>query len=59
LCGAPTEAVTARIRLFRPLRRASWSDLDERLGPDIDLGASPGELTIPIAANEVVTLRLE
>ncbi|MCU1276494.1 MAG: hypothetical protein JWM53_40 [bacterium] len=59
LCGPPNEAVTARIRLFRPLRRACWSDLDERIGPDLDIGAARDELSVRIAANEVVTLRLE
>jgi hypothetical protein len=59
LCGPPGEAVTARVRLFRPLRRAWWSDLDERTGAAIDLRGSPDELAVPIAAHEVVTLRLE
>lgn len=59
LCGPPDAAVTARLRLFRPLARASWSDLDERSGPPLALGAARDELAVPIAANEVVTLRLE
>jgi hypothetical protein len=59
LCGPPNEAVSARVRLFRPLRRACWSDLDERSGPELPLGASRDELAVPIPANEVVTLRLE
>jgi hypothetical protein len=57
LCGPPGGAVTARIRLFRPLRRAWWSDLDERTGEEIAVGGD--ELAVPIAADEVVTLRLE
>ncbi|MDB4968518.1 MAG: hypothetical protein JWN44_4207 [Myxococcales bacterium] len=59
LCGPPGEPVTARIRLFGPLRRACWSDLDERIGAEIDLSGAGDELAVPIAANEVVTLRLE
>jgi alpha-mannosidase len=59
LCGPPNVAVTARIRLFRPLQRAWWSDLDERTGPEIALGGARDELAVPIAANEIVTLRLE
>ncbi|MCU1280746.1 MAG: glycoside hydrolase, family 38, partial [bacterium] len=59
LCGSPTEAVTARVRLFRPLRRAWLSDLDERTGAEIALDGSRDELAVPISANEVVTLRLE
>jgi hypothetical protein len=51
--------VTARIRLFRPLQRAWWSDLDERTGAEIALGDARDELAVPIAANEIVTLRLE
>jgi alpha-mannosidase len=57
LLGPPSQAVTARVRLFRPLRRAWWSDLDERVGDEIAL-PDPDELTVPIAADEVVTLRL-
>jgi alpha-mannosidase len=59
LCGPPNEAVTARVRLFRPLERACWSDLDERPGPELPLSASRDELAVRIPANEVVTLRLE
>jgi mannosylglycerate hydrolase len=59
LCGPPSGAVTARIRLFRPLGRVWWSDLDERPGAEIDVGHSRDELAVPIAANEVLTLRLE
>jgi hypothetical protein len=58
VCGSPTAPVTARIRLFRPIARAWWSDLDERIGAELDLGATRDELTVPVAANEVVTLRL-
>jgi hypothetical protein len=58
LCGPPNDSVTARIRLFRPLRRAWWSDLDERIGAEIDIGDSRDELAIAIPANEVVTLRI-
>jgi alpha-mannosidase len=57
LCGPPGEAVTARLRWFRPLRRACWSDLDERAGAELD--ARGDELAVPIAAHEVVTLRIE
>ena len=59
LCGPPRDAVTARIRLFRPLGRAWWSDLDERIGAEIEVTGSRDELAVPIAADEVVTLRLE
>jgi alpha-mannosidase len=59
LCGSPVESVTARLRLFRPLKRVFWSDLDERIGDEIALDGGRDELTIAIAANEVVTLRLE
>jgi mannosylglycerate hydrolase len=57
LCGPPDVAVTARLRLFRPLRSACWSDLDERTGPAIAIDGD--ELAVPIAANDVVTLRLD
>ncbi len=59
VCGSPTALVTARIRLFRPIRRAWWSDLDERIGAELALGDARDELAIPVAANEVVTLRLQ
>jgi len=59
LCGPPDQAVTARVRLFRPLNRVRWSDLDERLGAEIALGTSGDPLAIPIAPNQVVTLRIE
>jgi alpha-mannosidase len=59
LCGPPRAAVTARIRLFRSIRRAWWSDLDERPGAEIDLGAARDEVAVPIAADDVVTLRIE
>jgi hypothetical protein len=60
LCGSPSDAVTARVRLFRPIRRAWWSDLDEQIGAEIEVGGgSRDELFVPIARNEVVTLRLE
>ena len=58
LCGAPAATVTARLRFFRPVRRACWSDLDERVGPELPRAAAD-ELALPIAANEVVTLRVE
>jgi hypothetical protein len=58
LCGGP-EAVTARLRFFRPLRRAIWSDLDERTGAPIELGPRDDELALPIAAHDVVTVRIE
>ncbi len=57
LTGPPHEAVTARLRLFRPLLRACWSDLDERIGTAIEVDGDT--LTVAIAANEIVTLRLE
>ena len=57
LCGPPSESVTARLRFFRPLRRAWWSDLDERTGAEIVLSGARDELAVPLAANEVVTLR--
>jgi alpha-mannosidase len=56
LCGPPDAAVTARARLFRPVERAFWSDLDERIGDPI--AVSDDELAVPIAPNDVVTLRL-
>ena len=56
LVGPPREAVTARLRLFRPFSRASWSDLDERAGPALALA---DELAVPLPPDEVVTLRLE
>jgi alpha-mannosidase len=56
LCGPPDAAVTARVRLFRPIARAFWSDLDERMGDAIDVAGD--ELAVPIAANDVVTLYL-
>ena len=60
LCGSPTVDVTARLRLFRAIGRATWSDLDERSGPDVARdGSRDDELMVPIAANEVVTLRIE
>ncbi|HEY2744279.1 MAG TPA: hypothetical protein VGL86_06640 [Polyangia bacterium] len=59
VCGAPTAAVTARIRLHRPIRRACWSDLDERIGAALALAGAGDELAVPIAASEVVTLRIE
>ena len=58
LCGPPTGAVTARLRLFRPLQHARRSDLDERLGDELALDGARDELAVPIAAHEVVTLRL-
>lgn len=58
LCGPPGQAVTARLRLFRPLGRACWSDLDERIGSELALDGSRDELAVPIAADEVVTLAL-
>jgi len=59
LCGPPGEAVTARVRFFRPLRRAWWSDLDERIGPEMEISGSRDALSVAIPANEVVTLRME
>jgi hypothetical protein len=59
LCGPPGEAVIARLRFFGPLRRAAWSDLDERSGPPIALGDAVEELAVPIAPDEVITLRLD
>lgn len=56
LCGPPDEALTARLRLFRPLGGARASDLDERVGPALALDGD--ELAVPIAPNEIVTLRL-
>ena len=58
LVGPPAAAVTARLRLHRPLRAAWWSELDERTGAAIDLGATPDTLAFPIAADEVVTVKL-
>jgi alpha-mannosidase len=55
--GPPDEAITARLRLYRPLRRVCASDLDERTGAELAVGGD--ELSLPIPANEVVTLRLE
>lgn len=59
LCGSPTENVIARVRLFRTIRRAFVSDLDERPGAELAVDGSGGALAVPIAANEVVTLRIE
>jgi hypothetical protein len=51
--------VNARVRFFRPWRRAFWSDLDERVGAEIELAGGRDELVVAIPASEVVTLRLE
>ena len=59
VCGSPTERTTARIRFFRPIRRATLSDLDERIGDELAISASREELSVPIAPSEVVTLRIE
>jgi hypothetical protein len=59
LCGPPHDRVTARVRLFRPIHRAWWSDLDERTGAELALAGARDELAVPISANEVVTLRIE
>jgi len=60
LFGPPDRAVSARLRLFRPLRRACLSDLDERRGPALALDPrAPDELAVAIAANDVVTVRLD
>ena len=56
--GPPSGGVNARLRLFRPLRQAWWSDLDERMGAEIEIDEPRQELTVPIAAQEVVTLGL-
>jgi alpha-mannosidase/mannosylglycerate hydrolase len=57
LCASPREPVTARVRFARPLRRAWWSDLDERIGADLEISGARDELAVPIATHEVVTLR--
>jgi alpha-mannosidase len=57
LYGPPGEAVVARVKLFRPIRRAWWSDLDERTGAAIALRGD--ELEVPIAAGEVATVGIE
>jgi hypothetical protein len=54
LTGPPNAAAHARLRFFRPLRRAWLSDLDERDGPA--LAVAGDELAVPIVANEVVTV---
>jgi hypothetical protein len=59
LCGPARDRVTARVRLFRPIRHAWWSDLDERTGAELALAGARDELAVPISANEVVTLRIE
>jgi hypothetical protein len=59
LYGPPGKSVIARVRLFRPIRRAHWSDLDERIGAEMEVGGAGDELAVPIAENEVVTLRIE
>jgi alpha-mannosidase len=57
LCGSPSETVDARVRFFRPIARAWWSDLDERIGAPLAVAGGRDELTVPIPPNEVVTLR--
>jgi len=54
LTGPPNAAAHARLRFFRPPRRAWLSDLDERDGPA--LAVAGDELAVPIVANEVVTV---
>jgi hypothetical protein len=57
LVGPPVDAALARVHLFRPIRRAWLSDLDERTGSP--LAAHGDALTVPVPANDVVTLRIE
>jgi hypothetical protein len=57
ICGSPTQTIDARVQLFRPIRRAWWSDLDERIGDEIPCQGD--SLSIPIPPHEVVTLRLD
>jgi hypothetical protein len=57
LLGPAGQPATARLRFFRPHGRVWWSDLDERTGPE--LSTAGGELTVPIATDEVVTLRVD
>jgi alpha-mannosidase len=57
LVGPPDAAVTARVRFHHPIARAWASDLDERVGAEIALGAARDELAVVIAANDVVTIR--
>jgi hypothetical protein len=59
LCGPWAGTVTARIRLFRPLRHACLSDLDERVGAPLEVEEGGDSLSVPIAAGQVVTLRIE
>jgi hypothetical protein len=56
LCGAPRDARKARVRLFRPLRAAWWSDLDERFGPELPIDGDA--LSVLVPANDVVTVRI-
>ena len=57
LVGPPDVAVTAHLRFHRPIARAWASDLDERVGAEIALGAARDELAVAIPANDVVTIR--
>ena len=59
LIGAAADAVTARVRLFRPIRRARLSDLDERDGPELPIEGCGESLIVQIAANDIVTLRID
>jgi hypothetical protein len=40
------------------VRRACWSDLDERIGAELGHGGD-GTLTVLVAADQVVTLRVD
>lgn len=59
LHGPPGEAITARLRFHRPLRRVSASDLDERAGPELPLASGKDEVVVTIPADDVITLRCE
>jgi alpha-mannosidase len=53
----PPDGATARLRLFRPIRAAWLSDLDERVGPPLTIRDDTVDVAIP--PNDVVTLRID